>query len=195
MRVSNPIVFAGAVVLLLITPGPTNTLLGTSGATVGALRSLRLLPAELGGYLTSILVLTLAVGPQVTAHPALGCALRLVSALYLVFVASRLWRHSQSRASPTITARHVFITTLLNPKGVVFAFAIFPPLSTMPVSAASLWIAGFSVLVVLIALGWIFLGTVLGARAPRAVEAGTVRRIGAVILIVFALALTASAFR
>ena len=50
------------------------------------------------------------------------------------------------------------------------------------------WIEGLTILSII-------LGTVLGARAPRAVEAGTVRRIGAVILIVFALALTASAFR
>ncbi|MES1149390.1 MAG: hypothetical protein ABUL53_09420, partial [Bradyrhizobium guangdongense] len=55
-----PFILAAA--SLLAIPGPTNTLLATSGAGVGVARSLPLLAAELGGYLLSILLLPSVLG-------------------------------------------------------------------------------------------------------------------------------------
>jgi len=42
----DPLLFALAVLTILGTPGPTNTLLATAGATGGLRRSLPLVPAE-----------------------------------------------------------------------------------------------------------------------------------------------------
>jgi threonine/homoserine/homoserine lactone efflux protein len=152
---------------------------------------LPLIPAELGGYLISIMTLVFAAGPQITAHPALGRGLRGLSALCLVLVAARAWRAPRANAL-AISARHVFVTTLFNPKALVFAFAIFPPLDTMPPSHGVLWVGGFSALVVSVATGWIVAGAALGALLPRAVEEGWVRRAGALILCAFALVLATS---
>jgi threonine/homoserine/homoserine lactone efflux protein len=50
----------------------------------------------------------------------------------------------------------VFLTTLLNPKGLVFAFAVFPPADRL---AASLPYAGvFAVLATIVSTGWIGFG-------------------------------------
>src|SRR5207244_1852181 len=96
---------------------------------VGVRRSLRLLPAELAGYLLSIATLTLVLGPRIAAQPMLGRGLRLASGAWLAVVAVRLWRSgAQGRRVESVTIRHVLVTTLLNPKGLVFAFVIFPPM-------------------------------------------------------------------
>lgn len=127
----DPIAFAPAVLALLLTPGPTNTLLAASGATVGVRRSLRLVPCEIAGYGISIFVLILLVGPLVAGHAAFGAALRMAAAGYLAWSAVVLWRTAGERfadAPRPISPRRVFTTTLLNPKALVFAFAIFPAL-------------------------------------------------------------------
>ena len=54
--------FIGLVITILLTPGPTNTLLASSGIQVGVRKSLRLIPAESIGYLISISVWGLVVG-------------------------------------------------------------------------------------------------------------------------------------
>ena len=59
----DPVLFTLTVLLILGTPGPTNTLLATAGATVGFRRALPLLPAEAAGYLIAILAIGLALGP------------------------------------------------------------------------------------------------------------------------------------
>jgi len=89
---TDPIAFLLAAFALLATPGPTNTLLATSGAAAGFLRSLRLVGAESIGYAIAITVLSLVIGPVVNTSPLLGVALRLGCGLFLLYAAWRLWR-------------------------------------------------------------------------------------------------------
>ncbi|MDU6750805.1 MAG: hypothetical protein E6447_24460, partial [Bradyrhizobium sp.] len=60
---------------LLATPGPTNTLLATAGASRGARASAHLLLAELAGYLLAILLLRVVLGPVLATAPLVGHAL------------------------------------------------------------------------------------------------------------------------
>jgi threonine/homoserine/homoserine lactone efflux protein len=76
--------FIAACVSLLATPGPTNTLLATSGAEAGWRRSVHLLAAELSGYLLAIATLQFALGPVIASLPIFGAALQAVAAVHLI---------------------------------------------------------------------------------------------------------------
>jgi threonine/homoserine/homoserine lactone efflux protein len=86
----DPLVFALAVLAILGTPGPTNTLLATGGAAVGLRRSLALIPAEAAGYTISILTLGLLLGPILAGAPMLALAMRMAVGAYLLWLAIRL---------------------------------------------------------------------------------------------------------
>ena len=176
---TDPLLFALAVLAILGTPGPTNSLLATAGATMGWRRSLALIPAEAAGYLIAILALGLLLGPVVAAQPGVAAALRLSVGAYLLVLAVRLWRHGAPgvAAGATVTPRQVFVTTLLNPKALVFAFGV------VPFGAARVWpyLVGFTALLALVALSWVTLGSALG-RAAR----GLAPRLGALAVGSFA---------
>ena len=95
---TDPVVFALAVIAILATPGPTNTLLATSGASVGLRRSLVLVPAETAGYLISILSIGLVAGPFLASQPGLAPSLRILVGAYLLWLAVRLWRRGNALA-------------------------------------------------------------------------------------------------
>ena len=179
----DPLLFALAVLALLGTPGPTNTLLATSGASVGFRRSLPLIGAEMGGYFIAVAILHLLLGPILGAHPTLNAAVRLAVGAYLLMVAVQLWRRREgfARGETVIGFRKVFVTTLLNPKAAVFAFAV------LPLSQPAPWpyLLAFAGFIVAAAGGWILLGAAIGEfgddRARRSVA-----KVAAVALACFA---------
>jgi threonine/homoserine/homoserine lactone efflux protein len=188
---SDPLLYVLAVLTLLGTPGPTNTLLATAGAMAGIRRSLPLLIGELGGYLIAIAAIRLVLGPVFAAYPPLAVALKLAVAAYLAWIAIRLWLRGAALtgAGRAVTIRSVFVTTLLNPKALIFSLGI------IPASDANLpwFIAGFAAMVITVGLTWIVIGAVIGAGAGER-QAGVVPRIASVALAGFAGALVASVF-
>jgi threonine/homoserine/homoserine lactone efflux protein len=164
--------FALAVAAILVTPGPTNALLCTSAGLVGVRRSLRLIPAEIAGYLIAIAALQMVGGPLMAAVPSFGLTLRIVLVFYLLLLAWRLWHADAAVARlnvPVVTVGQVFLTTVLNPKSLVFAFAVFPPFDGL---VEALPYAGVFVLTVgIVAIGWIGFGAMLrrggGNEMPR----------------------------
>lgn len=148
---------------LLATPGPTNTLLATSGAVSGFRGSLVLLSGELAGYMSAITLLLLVVGPVTSAVPAFAIALRIAVCLYLVHLAWMFWRQDAASldVGRPVTLRRVFVTTLLNPKAVIFAFTLLP---FSPVAGAGEmlpWLVSLCVLISAVGAGWIALGASL----------------------------------
>jgi threonine/homoserine/homoserine lactone efflux protein len=179
--------FLGAVAVLA-TPGPTNTLLATSGAISGFRRSLPLLDGELGGYLLAIVVLLSLVGPIVAAMPAFGLVLRIVVCLYLLYLAAMLWRQS---GLPIADARpigplRVFVTTLLNPKAIIFAFTLLPLGQSDGLVAALPRLGALSVLIVLIGTCWIAAGSSLQRGYHGIAKPRVGYRAGAVALVLVA---------
>jgi threonine/homoserine/homoserine lactone efflux protein len=178
--VEDLIHFALAAVALLLVPGPTNTLLATSGATIGFLRSLRLLPGEVSGYIAGIAVVRavlLAIG---TAAWALT-GLRVLSAVYLAGLAFRLWRAVPSADSSPITMGRVFVTTMLNPKVLIVGLVL---MSLHP-GTAVVQLVVFSALVPVVAVAWISAGSLIGkARWP--IRSAEIPRVTAIVLLCFA---------
>ena len=180
---THPIPFALAVVFLLATPGPTNTLLLTAGAACG-LRALRLIPAEVLGYLTTITIVGYLVGDWVQAASGFAVLLRIVVALYLLTLAVRLWRSGlQANTDERLIGfRDVFVTTVLNPKALVFAIGIIPVHA--PNSLA--YFAAFVVMVIAAGSGWALLGVGLMRGILPASGKHLVARFGAVVITGFA---------
>lgn len=119
--------FALAVFLLLLTPGPTNTLLAISGAARGLKASLPLIGAELGGYLTTILPLVFLAAPMLADEPVAALVIKLASTLWMLMLAARLWNRPPSTSEPgAITVLSVYCTTVLNPKALIVAVALIP---------------------------------------------------------------------
>ncbi len=118
-------VFAFEVLGVLAIPGPTNSLLFVSGVSRGFRASLPLILAEVGAYIISISLLMLVLEPVTRTHSTVSQLIRVVCSLYLAQPAIWLWRsggHEIPKAHP-ITVRRVFLTTLMNPKNLIFALS------------------------------------------------------------------------
>ena len=178
--------FAAAALSLLAVPGPTNTLLATSGASVGWLRSLHLLAAELCGYMLSIALLRELLGPLMLAMPIVGTTLRIAVAVYLIYLAVLLWRHGRRELGDRapVTFPRVLITTLLNPKAIIFASALLP----LEVNGLDLvpWLAVLALLIAAIGATWIAIGVSLGRGLEGVGRGDLIYRLGAIAQIVLA---------
>jgi threonine/homoserine/homoserine lactone efflux protein len=183
---TDPILFLLAAVALLAAPGPTNTLLATAGAVGGLRGSIRQIAAALAAYTIAIAIYRLALGPVIAAVPTIGTALKIAVALYVAWLAVRLWRSTTSIAERPPGARDVFVATLLNPKGFVAALTLLPA-----GPAAPLYFAAFGLIVAAASAAWVMLGRGLSASVGERHE-HLLPRIAAVTLGGFAGLIAAS---
>ena len=186
---TNPWLFILAVLTVLATPGPTNTLLASGSAIAGIRASLPLLLAELVGYLITVDLVGFLLRPLLMAQPTIGTALKIVVALYLAYMAIQLWRRAGYAASgqAVVTWRSVFIATLLNPKGLIFALAIIP----FGHPEVPFYLLAFGLSVIAIGFLWLAAGNLIGAAAGE--RRRLVPRIASIALVGFAGLIAASA--
>ena len=178
---------------LLFTPGPTNTLLAVGGGTAGLRRSWSLVPAELAGYLATIHLLAFVAGPFVQQTPWAQLGLRLLLALYLAWLAAQLWqRKTDQLPQQSVTPAKILLVTLLNPKALIFAFVVLPPLAGQW-RAALPHLAALCLMIVVASLTWISLGAAIAAG--RNVHPRLIPRAGSIVLAVFAVMLLLSALK
>jgi threonine/homoserine/homoserine lactone efflux protein len=177
--------FILAVLALLATPGPTNTLMAAAGAQRGLVRSLPLLAGELGGYAIAITVWIELVGAAAAEQPLVPVIAKFIAAAFLLWSAWKLWVNAghADLAQRGITLGRVFATTLINPKALVFAFAIFPHVGFV---GRLPYLAVFGALVIATAIGWMALGTVAARSSAGLLTSSLIERITAVALAVFA---------
>ncbi len=187
----SPLAFAATLAALLISPGPTNTLLALGGAAHGLWRSSGLTIAAVTAYLLVVTPLALFGGNYLQDHALLAGAVKVVAASWVIYLAVRLWQTPPTTGPDrTVTPARIFITTLLNPKGLIIGLAILP--ATGSLAALLPWLAGLAGIIVVASLLWIAAGATLG----RLTESGLpqpLRRGAAGYLGIVALGLVASA--
>lgn len=188
--------FIAMVVTVLLTPGPTNTLLASSGIQVGVRGSLMLVPAETLGYLVSITLWGVLIGSVSGKYPAIPSILKLFSASYILFLAFKLWKNTSddlAQAVVGIRARELFCATLLNPKALLFASAIFPPMVWKHSIAYTSHMLMFVFLIVPIAILWTCIGSILVKNERKWLTQNNLQRSASVLLVFFCIPLSYSA--
>ena len=184
--------FIFAILALLLTPGPTNTLLTVGAATRGLRASLPLLLGELAGYLAVVVPLATIAAPLLEGRPALAIALRFAAVCWVLFLAIRLWRASSVNlvedGSSSVTIGQVFLTTVLNPKAPIIGLVIMPH---GPVAQIAPTLGLFSLLVLGAGTSFLVLGALVG-RTP-ALSPRLVYRVAAFFLAVFSIGLAGTA--
>lgn len=151
--------FIATSILVLITPGPTNTVLAASGATMGLRRAAILPLAEALGYIVAISFFVIFAELMRDNHTVLA-GVRLAAAAWLIYSAYRLWQ-TPFEPDPAVKDkpfRRVLLTTIVNPKAMLVG-TILIPVGTG--AAAPAWIATYAALSTLAGLGWVTLGALL----------------------------------
>lgn len=147
-----------AVLVLLITPGPTNTLLFLAGAERGWRSALRLIPAELAGYLVMVVPLALVGVAVLHDAPRARALVAIAAGLWVAWLAIKLWLpQTGRRGGQRVSTALVFTTTMLNPKALIFGLVLLPS-----PDALGPHLVLFSTLVVAVATGWAGFGAWLG---------------------------------
>ena len=174
---------------LLMTPGPTNTLLALAGAERGWRRGLLLIPLEVLAYLLVCLPLTLLGEAVLSAHPWLGPAIKGAAGAWVAVLAIRLWHLPKADGAQSVTAARVFVTTLLNPKALIIGLVLLPGPDML---LRALLFVG---LVAAVAAIWAAMGACLAGRGdcPARRGSGLARRLAALWLAVLSASLLANA--
>jgi threonine/homoserine/homoserine lactone efflux protein len=108
--------FLLTVLVLLLAPGPTNTLMGIAGARGGIGAVVWLLPAELFGYMTTVLPLAWLGAELFAGSQGAGLALKAGASAWIMLLAVKLWRMpGEPGSNDEITPHRVYVTTILNP--------------------------------------------------------------------------------
>lgn len=178
--------------LVLLMPGPTNTLLLSSGATVGFLRTLKLIAAEMAGYLVAISAWGFFLMGLSHHAPWTAAIIKCLAAGYVAWMAVKVWNiHLHVDGDNKIEAQNVLVTTLLNPKAFVFASYIMPAATfTSAVVFSYAMLAFFSALLP-VSVCWCLAGNMLiskGSLVPG-MNPQHVFRCASLVLCLFSLTL------
>ena len=149
-------------VLLLVVPGPTNTLLLRAGVLFGFAASWRMALIECLAYLLQVSVWGAALFYLSAWSPWAVKATQLAAACYLLKLSYALWQRHYSIADSShdrFSSLHFFWLTVMNPKGLLIV-SFIAPLGTFTSLPGYV---GFMTLLALVVLpvgtAWIVLGS------------------------------------
>jgi threonine/homoserine/homoserine lactone efflux protein len=133
MDTAKMTLFAATVFPLVCTPGPDLLYIASQALAGGRAGALRANTGVILGYVAHALLGALGVAALVAASPILFEILRWFGVAYLIYLAIQMIRSAMSANSLTLSpSGHSasllkgFLTSLLNPKGLLIYFAILP---------------------------------------------------------------------
>lgn len=173
---------------LLFVPGPTNTLLFSAGMIQGYCGAVRLMLAELGGYLMAISAWTLLYDVLAGSFTA-SALIKIGCAVYLFRLAAGMWRIAWRPQENTklIGPGILFSSTLFNPKAFIFASAIFPYGWYSEWVSAIRYLVSFSTALLTASIMWITAGFLLSRQGRGVSQSVLAGRFPALALGLFAL--------
>ena len=127
--------FVMAAIVLLVMPGPTDTLVVSYVLTRGRRSALFSVPGVCLGYIVSLTLTLLGLGALLMTSSELFNALKIAGAVYLIYLGIKTWRAPvpQTLDDDGRLARdagrmfaQAFVVTALNPAGIMFYVAFFP---------------------------------------------------------------------
>ncbi|WP_081612008.1 MULTISPECIES: LysE family translocator [unclassified Janthinobacterium] len=181
--------------LILLVPGPTNTLLLSSGIKFGVARSINLIAAETLGYLTAISAWGFFLLALSHSTPALVVAIKLLCAVYIAYLGWQMWPSHPTAGGvdgKRMTFASMYCVTLLNPKAILFASGIFPLAAFASAGVFFVCVACFVLTLVPVALGWLCLGASLKGGGDAPVKPALLLRCASLVLLLFSATLAYS---
>jgi len=187
MTLSTYLLYAIAVALLIVTPGPTMLMTLTNSVNHGPWRALASLCGALAANFAIMMLSALGLGAVLAASEAAFTTLKLVGAAYLIWLGVRTFRNGgglQLGAETAPGGRSLFMQGVLvgasNPKSLLFFTAFFPQF----IDPAAPFAPQFAALSLTFAFGdFVILGLAafgVGRVAPWLRQAHVVRRMNRV---------------
>ena len=186
MDASTTILFAATVMPLVCTPGPDLLYIAAQALAGGRASAGRAITGIIMGYVAHALLGALGVAAIVATSPALFELLRWLGVAYLAYLATQLVRAAMmsghlalnegTRPASLLTG---FLTSFLNPKGLLVYLAILPNFMTPSEGVAYQALALSAVFIGLCALVYGIVGIVVSTAGRTAAGAvnGKCRRI------------------
>ena len=124
-----------AATIVLVIPGPTILLVISQAISHGRRSVIPLAAGVTLGDFTAMTLSLLGLGAILAASAALFSILKMIGAVYLIYLGIKLWRSdpekhemnfAAAKASNPSLFKSAFIVTALNPKGIVFFVAFLP---------------------------------------------------------------------
>ncbi|NVZ68764.1 LysE family translocator [Pseudomonas costantinii] len=151
-----------ALMLLLLAPGPTNTLLFRAGVLFGYRASWTLAFIECLAYLLQVSVWGVALLYLATYSPWALKATQLAAACYLLYVSFKLWQRKNSAADPShdrFSGLYFFWLTVMNPKGLLIVSFIAPISAFATLQGYAEFMTTLVLVVIPVGSAWIILGS------------------------------------
>lgn len=129
-----------------VTPGPNNIMLMSSGVTFGFVRTI---PHMLGvslGHATMLVCIGLGLGKVFEAYPITNLILKVLGALYMLYLAYKIARSGPTKAKEGVSKPFTFLQAAafqwVNPKAVIMAVTAVSVYTTPDAATLQVFIIG-----------------------------------------------------
>ncbi|VVN91233.1 hypothetical protein PS834_01886 [Pseudomonas fluorescens] len=179
--------------LLLLMPGPTNTLLLRSGVLSGFRRAWTLSLLECLAYLLQISFWGYLLSHIGASAPWCLKVMQFVSICYLAKTSYCLWREPTAGlpAIPgvRVSRRQFFLLTLINPKGLLVVSFIVPVQTFADTALYGQFVMQFTAVVIPVGCAWVLFGARIKRSGHAWLTPQNINRTASVVISCFALAI------